>query len=87
MSERPIQVGDLVALLRNHCDNRGVGFIRQVLSIDNRALRCPECRQLSADEGPVAEMEEGVYSPLAWLKRIPPLSELEGEQRREEIEA
>ena len=83
MSDRPISAGDLVQIVRPApcCGNEyGMGLIFRVVSLDGNG-HCMKC---------------GAYPLLgAWgsrhgvifsrLKRIPPLDELEGEKRDEEI--
>lgn len=82
-----IKVGDLVQVVRGHpCDLGNVGV---VLDIHTWPLwSCPKCGKY--ESGPfVGATLHFPFSgaPLSWLKRIPPLSELEGEKRDEEITA
>lgn len=89
MSDRLIQVGDLVQVVRP-CGCCGttqwMGDIFRVDSIessDDPASCCGNeedemCAFASEDEG-------GAGFPLAELKRIPPLSELEGERTEETL--
>ena len=92
----PIKVGDLVMVVRGHeCVMQiagGVPFtVTALLSPTGGGWHCPVCNKRNA--GPNVVGAEGFRAskgrglPLHWLKRIPPLSELEGEQRKEEINA
>ena len=99
MSE-PIKVGDLVAVVkpgRARCCDGGLGAIFTVTSI-GKPLRsnggtgwsCSFCGRsgnfTAPDTDAVAEGLEGVTGiPVRRLKRIPPLSELEGERTQEDI--
>lgn len=92
MSDKPISVGDLVQVVRTDCKKSAdlaLGKIGRVDSIGVLPARfgpfCEFCKQRYA----VSELAtvQGWYPPLSWLKRIPPLSELEGEKRDEEIHA
>ena len=90
MSE-PIKVGDLVVITRQHCNDENVGVITTVIAISlNPEIRCRRCAAIYS-VGTVALLEEtngrAGYQPLCWLKRIPPLSELEGEKREEKVKA
>ncbi len=91
---RPIQVGDLVVLVRGHgCIlERHVGRVFTVLGLVapvGGGWHCTWCHKDSAGPNEIAarinEKPGGI--PLSWLKRIPPLSELEGEQSKEELHA
>ena len=88
MSNRPIQVGDLVVVVRKRlCGCRSsVGniFIVQALQqIIGRGI-CIECGQLTFPIGTLAvQRPNRNWVELSRVKRIPPLEELEG-QRTEE---
>ena len=89
MSE-PIKVGDLVMLVRECCPvDSAIGKIFSVAELRNHSYWCHYCRwsagQLSGAR--VNGQDSHCSYPLSWLKRIPPLSELEGENRDEEITA
>jgi hypothetical protein len=81
MSDKPISVGDLAVVLKTHCDsNPNLGRIVTVDSIVTHWIRCIQCRKNSVFEGRIAiycVRGERFGSPLPWLKRIPPLDELE----------
>lgn len=87
----PIKAGDLVMVVRTPhvCSVGWLGHIYRVAYI--HPLN-PTCRVCGADLVPgamTAIHSDGTFSgaPLPWLKRIPPLEELEGEKRGEEITA
>lgn len=79
MSERPIEVGDLVQVVRTCCHQHGrFGKIFTVASILKSVTS--ECNRGHTTFGDVCrwdDRDETVYLPMQWLKRIPPLSELE----------
>ena len=88
--DKPIQVGDLVMLVRwphEHYplipQDVQLGGVYTVTKIDSPAW-CSRCRE---EFGAGGMMDNGYGAPLAWLKRIPPLPELESEKRDEEITA
>ena len=89
MSE-PIKVGDLVVVVYSCCNHK-LGSVGQVESFYQggfgEKLLCDKCcRNVTPRDSMTAQVGEH-YWPLSWLKRIPPLSELEGEQREEELTA
>ena len=83
MSE-PIKVGDLVAVVKPSvcCGNTNrVGYVFAVRKIDPAPGWCLYCHStLPSEYG----SDEGWYSGTR-LKRIPPLSELEGQPTQEDI--
>jgi hypothetical protein len=92
MSE-PIKVGDLVRVVRA-CDCkplRGYGTIFMVEKIETAFnLTCKHCSAVIRDGRPLAygTISKGSgWHPLAWLRRIPPLSELDDVRQDEEITA
>ena len=95
MSDKPIQVGDLVVMVRGHeCGMKiasGIPFVvTALLRPIGGGWHCDHCNTDSAGPNEVAAegfSKKGRGLPLSWLKRIPPLDELEFEQRKEEIEA
>ena len=87
MSE--IKVGDLVVVMRpKRCGcNNSIGRIWVVkdLNSDERSGRCTECGVVTYPPvTPTAHISNG-YAELWRLKRIPPLSELEGERTEEKL--
>ena len=89
MSE-PIKVGDLVVVTGVHCKPSLIyGRFLTVNCLFHSNWLCVDCLKASLPE-PCANFAEisGYYAcPVCFLKRIPPLSELEGEKRDEEITA
>lgn len=92
MSDKPISVGDLVVVVRSHCGQH-IGEVHRVIAMDDAPnFACSFCDTVL---GPIScalvtDSPDGrkLYRPpLSWLKRIPPLEELEGEKRDEEITA
>lgn len=83
--DKPISVGDLVMVVRHPCCGAAIGLIFKVIDIVNvpyAKLHCgiAGCDHLFPYLGPVAynENKTAPYcAPIAWLKRIPPLSEPE----------
>ena len=90
MSE-PIKVGDLVYVARDCC-GAWVGWTFFVVQLHAPQLSlCPHCHYKNVHtlaENPSWDCPGQLcYAPVEWLRRIPPLSELESEQHKEEIEA
>lgn len=84
MSDRQIQVGDLVMVKQVCCDTSvlGVPFIvsRAILS----GHYCTNCgKSHTASMLAIGLRDYGV--PFSWLKRIPPLDELEGRRTEEKL--
>jgi hypothetical protein len=86
MSE-PIKAGDLVIVIRGqHCcggTGRSLGKIRSVTEIRHGMMRCRECN--ARHERTYARTSVGKSYDISRLKRIPPLSELEGERTKEDL--
>ena len=89
----PIAVGDLVIVVKAGdcgCVGKSTGLIRTVVAFKNAAGKCTSCGHVSfgfkAELSGPAPWAEWHVAPHR-LKRIPPLSELEGEKRDEEITA
>lgn len=86
--DKPISVGDMVMVVRDCCSKYlGLTFRVEEVWTPSQGVICTECR---LDFGSIAVAETGMPKgipagrlPLAWLKRIPPLSELEGEKTDE----
>jgi len=87
--EKPISEGDLVRVFRSHCQGfekeaGGVMFVVEKI----RVLRNPWCWHCQTRIPSEAAAESGEWSiPLQFLRRVPPLDELEGEKRTEELVA
>ena len=90
MRDRPIQVGDLVQVVRpSFCigGNEGIGvtFIVERIDLDGGS-RCSYCDKEHGDGHyyALSVVAKGWW-PLRRLKRIPPLSELEGQRPEESL--
>lgn len=90
MSE-PIKDGDMVVVVRWPCCAGDIGYVFRVAEIITRTdvAICSFCRSRKGNTGmPIkARSESGALFPLQWLKRIPPLSELDDIKKDEEITA
>ena len=80
--DRPIQVGDLVVVVKaKRCGCPGVigrVFKVEIVSLHDLPGRCTECSKFTyPPRTPTAQSGIG-YIEFNRLKRIPPLSELEG---------
>ena len=91
MSDRPIQAGDLVVVVMG-CDKNAFGMIFKVREIYERhaPLPCVFCNQkhsgkYAGAERPFGGIKHYTRAPLNWLKRIPPLEELEGKRSEEKL--
>jgi hypothetical protein len=85
----PIKVGDLVQVVRDRpcgCRSPSLGTIFGVQQIRITSTRCDQCDAVFTD-APNAVCPAGVFTLTTRLKRIPPLGELEGEKRKEELTA
>ena len=87
--EKRISVGDLVMVVRCCCDaivirDRALGAPWRVKSLDQPELiKCRYCWRTWTEAFAVSIGAFGngcVHAPLSWLKRIPPISELEGQR-------
>lgn len=92
MSDRPIAVGDLVQVVRPSgcpsCGCRALGrtFLVCAITTYSGGSYCNHCgRNLSDDVYTAAEDDSRRSYGLFRLKRIPPLSELEGERTEETL--
>lgn len=92
MSDKPISVGDLVQVIGSHCGKSGaLGIIRTVEGFKSSSCRCTGCGFV-VNEELVAVLEGPApwskwHIPVRYLKRIPPLDELESEKNKEELTA
>lgn len=94
MSE-PIQVGDLVMLVRGHpcvyeSSHYGVPYrVVEIIQPTGGGWHCSRCGEYDMHWGELAarlwHTGDGNGMPLSCLKRIPPLDELEGVKTEEGI--
>jgi hypothetical protein len=90
MSE-PIKAGDMVMVVRwphKHIQGRSGQTFPKVFTVErvtSLGCHCPTCREEFSP--PEAWWDAAHAIPTAWLKRIPPLDELEDVKRDEEITA
>ena len=84
-----IQAGDLVILIRTHGCGDGpgpcVGHIFTVTNIEYKPTICPTCNKIETEWS--AWGLEKYLTPLSWLKKIPPLNELETTEQEEKLTA
>jgi hypothetical protein len=92
MSE-PIKVGDLVVMVRGHecvyCVAGGIPFVvtRFAPRLD-KVWHCSKCCQDVAASKDAVNFRGGrPRIPISWLKRIPPLEELDDVKESEELHA
>lgn len=87
MSE-PISVGDLVVIVKGGCSDHHIGRIFRVFRFSNKTTACKKCHTYHGYP-PTTTLACPAETPggfeLARLKRIPPLSELEGEKQKEDL--
>lgn len=91
MSE-PIKVGDLVMVIKPKpcCGNGRPGYIFTILEFrmaDANSVCCHCDVPVTGIHATHAAMTGNLGVDIRRLKRIPPLSELEGEKRKEELTA
>jgi hypothetical protein len=93
MSE-PIKAGDLVVVVHDCCGHwLGKVFTVRNVGRESDLLECGVCAFKSENYSDLAfnahwSRKGQVWcAPTSWLKRIPPLSELEGEKHKEELTA
>ena len=95
MNDRPIQKGDLVVVVRGTCScgyGKRIGLIYDVLEVRNSRHICGGCGRKTMQTVACTGMLTGnppldLAIPLQGLKRIPPLSESEGIETKEELTA
>lgn len=76
-SQRPIAVGDLVQIIAWPCCGWKLGIVRTVKEFEaSNTARCGKCFR-SGPSTMYARFSPDGDAPVAWLKRIPPLDELE----------
>lgn len=90
VSDRPIQVGDLVAVVKSCCPRVAMPSVFKVGQIGTFGFKvpCPFCLSEIDESIPIAQIDgEAKGRPIAWLKRIPPLEELEGVKTADKVPA
>lgn len=91
MKDRPIQVGDLVQIIISCCNFRigNIFHVQEITTPHKKGklwVECDICRKkVSLLHGVVALEDQATPWPISWLKRIPPLDELEGERTEEKL--
>ncbi len=84
MSDRPIRVGDLVVQIKTCCEpDEFVGIPFVVEKLVFCSAPCSECGDSYSGLHVYEQEDEDWFEawiPIHWLKRIPPLSELESEK-------
>ncbi len=93
MSE-PIKAGDWVQVIHWHPCGCRLGYVRQVYIIYRNNKRLRYCIPCNGPRLPVPDSDliravftEGASCPASWLRKIPPLGELESEETKERITA
>lgn len=76
MSDKPIQVGDLVICLRGHCIHSEAGKIFTVLALkasDETNRYCGACKKpiTGFSMAKIVDLKYG-WVPVSWLKRLDP---------------
>lgn len=86
MSDRPIAVGDLVMIVWPCCSYHAskVFTVMDVIAYDATGV-CKSCGHTVKKGTQLAAISDRIGYPLSWLKRIPPMSELEGERSQEKL--
>ena len=89
--DKPIQVGDLVMVVRwEHVCEKGypskLGHIFRVAAFERSFTYCPACLA-TVYSGDVAVRPDQYGCAVSWLKRIPPLEDLQTWRRTEETTA
>lgn len=85
MTDKPISVGDLVMVVRwpHGCINPVIPLGKPFVVAQFRVSsgKCAKCGRFIHNPGrrsALGATSDGAGIPLSWLKRIPPLDELEG---------
>ena len=88
MSDKPISVGDLVVVVRDCC-GKYIGRTFIVEQMATGEAECVFCRArfhnvtVAGDASVASLRDNGNLGILTWLRRIPPLEELEGVKTEE----
>ena len=84
---REIKTGDMVVIVYQCCSvDSELGHVFRVTKVLETGTGCSYCGDTF--EGLCAEAADGSGPhavPLHWLKRIPPLEELEGQNQKEDL--
>ena len=83
----PIQVGDLVEVIYSCCNDQ-LGLFGRVDGWSRRSgdwVGCSVCAKPVPGQNEEFALVWGAKWPPSWLKRIPPLAELEGTKTEEDI--
>lgn len=89
MDER-INAGDLVVIVRWPCCHKLEGLLGTVSGFMSAAGRRPDCgfcHTLHLGVTTVVVLDGNMIAPLEWLKKIPPLSDLEATEHSEKVNA
>ena len=85
MSDK-IEVGDLVVVVRWPCCKEWLGKIFRVGRINQEPPTfCTKCKALHGSVYAAIERSDTFASPITWLRKIPPLAELESVERETEL--
>ena len=91
MNDKPIQVGDLVMVMRPGCNNNNLGRIFKVLAIRALSRECRSCGTFHGDPAgtlaAVHDLNTGGAFALQRLKRLDPDSLKDDVPTKEEIHA
>lgn len=82
---QPIKAGDLVMQVRSCCPQY-LGRMFVVGSVENTLFRCHHCEP-KGRERDIVFTRYVAGAPIEWVKRIPPLSELDDARQDEGITA
>ena len=85
--DKPIQVGDLVQIVHSCC-GEFIGTVATVISFKEPATGpCATCGEKASGliRAKFDREKFPLTAPVAWLKRIPPIEELEGQSTEEDL--
>lgn len=85
--DKPISVGDLVVVVHSHCDDK-LGLVARVERLRQAGsnLRCNQCMSRVGPPGTHCAVIGSDVWPLGWLRRIPPLDELENSEWADKLD-
>lgn len=90
-ADRSIAVGDLVQVVNSCCKRRGDQFLGAIFKVSDLVVGTTGCSCGWKPNGTIKAKSEtvfcgdGTHCPTQWLKRIPPLDELEGQRTEENL--